>query len=91
MAATTVQRPQSEFGAFYRNVARRTDKKTAAKATARRMAHVICRGVMYGKEYIDRGAEMYEARLREKTVNTVNRLIKSFNISGSEIAVLVAV
>ena len=46
---------------------------------------------MYGKEYIDRGAEVYEARLRIQTVKTVNKLIMSFNINSSEIAALAAV
>jgi transposase len=86
MAASTLNRSQTELGAFYRSVARRTDKKTAVKATARRMAHMIYRGVVYGKEFVDRGAEAYEARLRERTVRTVNKLIKSFNINNSEIA-----
>jgi hypothetical protein len=87
MAASTLYRSQTELGAFFRTVARRTDKKTAIKATARRMAHMIYRGVRYGKEYIDRGAEAYEARLRARTVKTVNNLIKSFNINSSEIVV----
>jgi transposase len=92
MAASSLYRSQTELGAFFRNVARRADKKTAIKATARRMAHMIYRGVKYGKEYIDRGAEAYEARLRVRTVKTVNKLIKSFNINSSEIAAaLVAV
>ena len=91
MAASSLYRSQSELGAFFRNTARHTDKKTAIKATARRMAHMIYRGVRYGKEYIDRGAEAYEARLRAKTLRTVNKLIKSFNIDSSEIAALVAV
>ena len=86
MAASTLYRSRTELGAFMQNVARRTDKKTAIKATARRMAHMIYRGVRYGKEYVDCGAEAYNARLRERTVRTVNRLIKSFNISSSEIA-----
>jgi hypothetical protein len=86
MAASTLYRSQTELGAFFRNVARRTDKKTAVKATARRMAHMIYRGVKYGKEYIDCGAAAYEARLRARTVKTVNKLIKSFNINSSEIA-----
>jgi len=86
MAAATLYHSQSELGAFFRNVARRTDKKTAVKATARRMAHMIYRGVQYGKEYIDNGAEAYESRLRERTVKTVKKLIKSFNINCSEIA-----
>jgi transposase len=86
MAASALYRSQSELGAYMRNVARHTDKKTAVKATARRMAHMIYRGVKYGKEYIDLGAKAHEARLRERTVKTVNRLIKSFNITSSEIA-----
>jgi hypothetical protein len=53
---------------------------------------MLYRGVKYGKEYIDLGAEAYEARLRARTVKTVNKLIKSFNINSSEIAgALVAV
>ena len=52
---------------------------------------MIYRGVMYGKEYIDCGAEAYEARMRARTVKTVNKLIKSFNINRSEIAALVVV
>jgi len=90
MAASTLYRSQTELGAFFRTVARRTDKKTAVKATARRMAHMLYRGVMYGKEYIDRGAEAYEARLRERTLKTVKKLIKSFKIEGSEIAAALA-
>ena len=54
------------------------------------MAHMIYRGVMYGKEYIDCGAEAYEARLRERTLGTVRKLIKSFKIDGSEIAAALA-
>jgi len=86
MAACTLLRSQSELGAYLRSVARRTDKKTAIKATARRMAHLIYRGVRYGKEYIDRGAEAYELRSRERTLNTVKKLIKSLNINSSEIS-----
>ena len=85
MAALVLHRSDSELGAYFRGVARHTDKKTAVKATARRMAHMIFRGVVYGKEYIDRGAQAHEESLRERTVRTVNRLIKSFNITSSEI------
>jgi transposase len=85
MAASALCRSQSELGAYMRSVARRTDKKTAVKATARRMAHMIYRGVVYGKEYIDRGVQAHEARLRERTLKTVNRLIKSYNILSSEL------
>ena len=86
MSASSLYRSQTELGAYMRGVARHTDKRTAVKATARRMAHMIYRGVVYGKEFIERGAEAYEANMRERTVKTVNRLIKSFNITSSEIA-----
>jgi len=85
MAASSLYRSNSELGAYFRSVASRTDKKTAIKATARRIAHMIFRGVKYGKEYIDKGVQAYEERLREKKVHAVNRLIKSFDIRISEI------
>ena len=82
--------PKTELGAFFRSVARRVDKKAAVKATARRMAHMIFRGVRYGKDYVDHGAEAYEARLRERTLKTVKKLIKSYNINSSELTVAFA-
>jgi transposase len=85
MAASTLYKSQTELGAYFRSVARHSDKKTAIKATARRMAHMIYRGVRFGKEYIDRGAEAYELRKRERTVKTINKLIKSLNINSSEL------
>jgi hypothetical protein len=86
MAASTLHKSQSALGAYLRSVARRTDKKTAIKATARRMAHLIYRGVRYGKQYIDYGAQAYELRLRERTLNTVKKLIKSLNINRLELS-----
>jgi transposase len=85
MAAATLHKSQTELGAHLRSVARRSDRTTAIKATARRMAHMIYRGVRYGKQYIDRGAQAYELRLRERTLNTVKKLINSHNINSSEI------
>ena len=86
MGATSLLHSDSELGAYMRSVARHTDKKTAVKATARRMAQMIYRGVVYGQEYIDRGEEAYEARVRERTVKRINKLIKSFNITISELS-----
>jgi len=85
MAASTLYRSHTELGAYMQSIARRIDKKTAIRATARRMAHMIYRGVMYGQDYVDHGAQAFEARIRQKTVKTVNRLIKSYNIDSSEL------
>lgn len=86
MAASTLYRSDSELGAHYRSVARRTDKRTAVKATARRMAHMIYRGMRYGQEYLDLGAEAYEARRRSKALNTVKRLVKMHGFNEMELS-----
>jgi len=85
MAASTLYRSQSELGAYFRSVARRADRKTAVKATARRMAHLIYRGVRYGQAYVEQGAKAYEERMRERTVRTVRNLVKIHNINILEL------
>jgi transposase len=85
MAASTLYKSRTEMGAFFRSVARRTDRKTATKATARRMAHMIYRGVRYGASYLDKGAEAFETRAREKALRAVKNLIKTHGINESEL------
>lgn len=85
MAAATLYRSDSELGAYFRSVARRADRKSAIKATARRMAHLIYRGVRYGQAYVEQGAEAYEQRMRERTVRTVRNLVKMHNINILEL------
>ena len=85
MAASTLHKSQTEIGAFFRSVARRSDRKTAVKATARRMAHRIYRGVRFGAAYLDKGAESFETRLRMRTLKTVKSLVKRHNISALEL------
>jgi hypothetical protein len=85
MAAATLYRSDSELGAYFRSVARRSDRKTAIKATARRMAQIIYRALMHGVAYVERGAEDYERRMREKTLRTVRNLIKVHGINELEL------
>ena len=89
MAASSQRHSKSELGAYFRNVARRQDAKTAIKATARRMAVLIYRLIRYGKEFIDRGAELYEAQSRVKKIKSICRLINSLNLNDSEINLVV--
>lgn len=85
MAASTLSRSQTEIGAFFRSVARRADRKTAVKATARRMAHLIYRGVRYGTEFLNKGAEAFEQRIRTRALRTVKSLVKLHNINPFEL------
>lgn len=85
MAASTLHKSESEMGGYFRSVARRADRKTAVKATARRMAHLIYRGIKYGQAYVEQGAKAYEQRMRERTVRTVKNLVKIHNINMLEL------
>ncbi len=86
MAASSLYRSKTELGAFFRSVARRADRKTAVKATARRMAHLIYRAVRYGAAYVDNGAQAYEKRMRERALKAVRNLIKSHKINELELS-----
>lgn len=90
MAASSLYKSQTEIGAFYRNVARRSDRKTAVKATARRMAHRIYRAFRYGAAYVDRGPEALEARMRPRALQTVRNLITAHNIHEVELKTALA-
>ena len=85
MSASALYRSETELGAYFRSVARRSDRKTAVKATARRMAHLIYRGIKYGQAYVEQGAKAYEQRMRERTVRTVKNLVKIHNINILEL------
>lgn len=85
MAASTLYRSQTELGAYFRRVARRSDRKTAIKATARRMAQIIYRAIRYGVAHVERGAEAYEQRMRERTIRAVRNLVKVHGISALEL------
>lgn len=90
MAASTQRYAQSELGAYFRNVARRQDAKTAIKSTARRMAVLICRLARFGKAFIDRGSELYEAQFRAKRVRSLGKMVKSLGLSELEIKTVLA-
>jgi ADP-dependent phosphofructokinase/glucokinase len=50
------------------------------------MAHMIYRAVRYGVDYVDKGAQAYEERIRAKTIKTVKHLIKSMGINELELS-----
>lgn len=85
MAASTLHKSQTEMGAFFRSVARRADRKTAIKATARRMAHLIYRAVRFGVAFLDKGAEVFEKRRRAQALRTVKHLVTLHNINHLEL------
>ena len=62
MAALSQQRSKTALGAYFRRVARRKGGAVAIFATARKLAVYIYRMLVYGQDYVDIGAEAYEAQ-----------------------------
>jgi transposase len=71
LAAVSVQRSQTALGAYYRRVARRKGAKVAVLATARKIATLFYRMLRYGQDYVDEGADAYEARFAHKRLQAI--------------------
>lgn len=77
MAALSLQRSRTALGAYYRRVARRKDAAVAIFATARKLAVHIYRMLRYGHDYVDMGAEAYEAQFEASRLAGLKRAAKS--------------
>lgn len=69
MAALALTHSETALGAFYRRIARRKGGNVAIFATARRLAQQIFRMLRHGHDYVDEGAEAYEARFRQRRLH----------------------
>ncbi len=73
VAAQSLERSQSALGAFYRRMKSRHGAPKAITATAHKLACLIYRMLRFGMEYVDRGAQAYEAQQRERRLRHVQR------------------
>jgi len=73
LAATSVGRTQTALGAFFRRLAVRAGKAKAVTATARKIAVLFYNTLRYGMAYKDPGANYYEERYRQRTVDNLRR------------------
>ena len=67
MAATALIRSKSALGAALRRKARHKGMKTAIFATARKLAKLVYRMMLWGQDYVDEGEAAYEERHRHRT------------------------
>ena len=77
MGALSLKHSPTALGAYFRRMARRQDRAIAIGATARKLAERIYRALRWGQEYLDQGAEAYEARFQQ------NRLRYAVTIAAS--------
>lgn len=72
-AASTLLRSQTYLGAQYRRFRTRLGAPKAITAMAHKLARLVYRMLKYGEEYVDRGAQYYESRLRQQRIAALHR------------------
>ena len=82
MAALPLVRSQTALGAYYRRIARRKEGKVALFATARRLAQLVYRMLRFGQDYVDEGADAYDARFK---INRLAGIQRAANQLGYDI------
>lgn len=73
IAAVCVGRTQTALGAFYRRLAARIGKAKAVTATARKLAALFYNALRFGMDYVDPGADYYEAAYRQRIIDGLER------------------
>lgn len=73
LAAVSIGKTSTALGAFFRRLAARVGKAKAVTATARKLAVLFYKMLRYGAAYKDPGADYYERRFRNRTVDNLRR------------------
>ena len=77
MASLSLKHSSTALGAYYRRMAQRKGMSIAIGATARKLCEHIYRALKYGQEYVDQGAEAYEARFQQNRLKYAQKVAKS--------------
>lgn len=73
VAAQTLYRNDSALGAFYRRMKARHGPPKAIVATAHRLARIIYHMLKHRVDYVDLGADHYDAQQRERAIKRLKR------------------
>jgi transposase len=73
MAASCLRRSNSYLGAQFRGLRARLGAPVAIKAMAAKLARLTYRMLRYGMQFVDKGAEYYQAWHREREINFLKR------------------
>jgi transposase len=73
MAASTLRVSNTYLGAQFRRCRTKLEAPVAIKAMAAKLARLVYRTLRYGMQFIDRGAEFYEAQHRKLQISYLKR------------------
>jgi len=71
MAASSLRTSHSYLGAQFRRLKTRLGAPVAIKAMAAKLARLVYRMLSHGMQFIDRGADFYEAQHRHRQINAL--------------------
>ena len=73
MAAAAMQRSKTAIGAAFRRIARHKGGAVAVFAIARQLAQLVYRMLRHGTDYVDSGAEAYDAAFAAKRIRSLTQ------------------
>lgn len=73
IAASTLRTSQTYLGAQFRRLRTKLGSPVAIKAMAAKLARLIYRMLRFGMQYVDQGAEFYEAQHRKLQISHLKR------------------
>ncbi len=77
-AAVSLERSQSELGAFYRRMKARLGPGKAITATAHKIARIYYHLIKTGEEYVDKGAKAYEEKQKERMLKNLRKRAQGY-------------
>lgn len=86
MAASTLRQSDTYLGAQFRRLRTRLGAPVAIKAMAAKLARLVYRMLRYGMQYVDKGAEIYEAQHRNRQIHSLKRKAAQLGFQVVEIA-----
>ena len=85
MAASTLHRSKSALGAFFRRLKARLGAPKATTAAAHKLATIIYKMIIDGKEYNEIGQEYYEQQYRSRVIKNLSFRAKTLGFELTEI------
>lgn len=86
MAASTLRLSNTYLGAQFRRLKAKLGSPIAIKAMAAKLARLVYRMLRYGMQFVDKGAETYEAKQRTRQINSLKRNAARLGYQVREIA-----
>ena len=86
MAANSLRKSDTYLGAQFRRLRSKLGAPIAIKAMAAKLARLVYRMLRYGMEYVDKGAEIYEAQHRQHQIHSLKRKAAKMGFQVVEVA-----